>query len=78
MASALAAAGDDLVRFDARLRAERFAALLNGRFDTVRFDVVPSEEGHAVHMRVVADALSPGDASRLTAFGFAAPAREES
>lgn len=77
VAAALAAAGDELVRFDARLRAERFAALLNERFDSARFEVLASGEGHAVRMRVVADALSLADASRLAAFGFTTATTEE-
>lgn len=75
VAAALVAAGDDLVRFDARLRAERFAALLNGSFDSARFEVVRAKEGHAVRMRVIEDALSLADASRLAALGFTEDAR---
>lgn len=77
VAAALAAAGDDLVRFDARLRAERFAALLNGRFDSARFEVVRADAGHAVRMRVTGDALSLADASRLAALGFTEAATED-
>ena len=74
--AALDRAGRDLVRFDRVFRAERFADAMNRRFDSVRFDVVAAGDGHAVRMRVVGDALSLADASRLAAFGLDAQGDE--
>ena len=69
--NAIAAVGADLVRFDRSWRAQRLVSVLNARFDSARFDVVPAAHGGAlVRMRVVADALSARDARYLEGMGW--------
>ena len=74
-AAALAHAGDDLLQFRHRVRAERVAASLNAQFESARFQVVAYEGSHAVRMLVDGDALSMADALRLAALGFTEVAR---